>query len=90
MKGGNKKFLGFLKAARKSVVCKRSVRANKYVVTDPQTVPQLHATLDGDAITNNDVVLDQAMRADVAVLAYHGVWQHDYKLPDARAGADLR
>ena len=70
------------------VVGKRDVGADKHIVTNAQAVPQLHAALDIDAVANNYVVLDQAMRADIAVFSDRGAGQNDDKLPDARGCAD--
>lgn len=44
------KVLGMLLAARELVVGKGHVGANKNIITHAQSVPQLHAALDGDAV----------------------------------------
>ena len=72
------------------VVRKTDVGANKNVTADTQSVPELDTILDGDAITDDHIVFDEAMRADVAVLAYSCARQHYNKLPDMRAIADIR
>ena len=53
-----------------------------------QTNPQWRATLARDAVTNNHIALDQAVRTDVAVRTNPCGEQHDDELPDARAGAN--
>ena len=40
---------------------------------------------DSDAVTDNNIVFDQAVRADIAVLPNFGQRQYRSKLPDARA-----
>jgi hypothetical protein len=49
------------------VVGEGGVRTNENVVAYPQAIPQLHPALDSNAITDDNVVLDQTMRANVAV-----------------------
>ena len=77
-----------LLAAWEAVIGERGVGTNEHVVADAQSIPQLHPALDRDAVTNDYVVLDQAVRADVAVTANPGAGQDDDKLPDAGAGTD--
>ena len=48
----------------------------------------MHAALDCDAVADNDDVLDQAVRADIAVLPNLCTGQDHDKLPDARACAN--
>ena len=88
MNGGDKEFLGLLTAAGKPIVGERGVGADKHIIAHTQTVPQLHTALDGNAVAQNDVVLNQAVRADVAVLPDLGAGQCDDKLPKARARTD--
>jgi hypothetical protein len=85
---GSRELLGILFAARKLVVGKRDVGANKHIITHTQTVAQLHAASDRNAVADDDVVLNQAVRAYVAVLANPGAGQDGDKLPDASARAD--
>lgn len=49
-----------------------------------QTNPQWRATLARDAVTNNHIALDQAVRTDVAVRTNPCGEQHDDELPDGR------
>ena len=77
-----------LPAAREAVIGERGVGTNEHVVADAQSIPQLHPALDRDAVTNDYVALDQAVRADVAVTADPGAGQDDDELPDAGAGTD--
>lgn len=76
-------------AARKGVVGERRVQANKYVFFIANTVPQLHATFDGDPIARDHVVCDEAMRTNITVETDLGIWQHNGKLPDSRARVDV-
>ena len=82
-------------AAGKPVIGKRGVGTDEYIVANAQTIPQLHAALDGDAVTNDDVILDKTVRTNIAVLTDLGAGQHDDELPDTRArtnggGLDVR
>ena len=62
-----------------------NVRADKDIVLDAQAVPQLNTTLDGDAVSDDDIVLNQAVRIDIAVGPDTRTCQHDTVLPYRRA-----
>ncbi len=66
------------------VVCKSHVWSDENIVFDPQSIPELHATLDGDVIADHNVILDKHVRADVTVGADLCARQYHAKLPDAR------
>jgi hypothetical protein len=70
------------------VIGKRDVGADKNIIANAQSVPQLHAALDGDPVTENHIVLNQTVRANIAVLSDPGTSQDDHKLPDASSCAD--
>ena len=74
---------------RMFVISKDDIGTNKHIVTHTHTIPQLHAALDGAAVANDDVILNQAMRADVAVSADLGTGQYNDRLRDARTCTDL-
>src|SRR4029453_18435011 len=75
-------------AARVLVVRERRVRPDEHVVAYPETVPELHAAFDRDAIADHDIVLDEHVIADVAVLADGRARQHVGECPDARVPPD--
>ena len=81
-------LLRLLLATREAIIGERGIWPNEYIVAHPQTIPQLHPTFHRDAVANDHVVLDQAVRADVAVATDPGARQDDDKLPDAGAGTD--
>jgi hypothetical protein len=56
-----------LAAFRIPVIRKRNVGADKHIVFDAQSIPELHTVLDGDSVTNDHIVLDEAMRADIDI-----------------------
>jgi hypothetical protein len=48
----------------------------------------LHPGFHGDPITDDDVILNQAVRADITFIANHGTGQYNHELPYPRAPAD--
>ena len=83
MKRGDKKFFRLLTTARKSVIGERSIRTDEYIVTYAQAIPQLHTAFYSDAVANNNIVLNQTVRANIAVLPNLCTGQNNDKLPDA-------
>ena len=81
-------MLGILFAARVFEVGKGHIGADKNIVTNAQTVPQLHVTFDSDAVANDNVELNQAVLANITVFAYLVTGLHNDELPDARACAN--
>jgi hypothetical protein len=77
-------------AARIPVVGKRHIRTHEHIILQPQPIPHLHARLNRHPVADDHVILDQDMRADVAVGADAGVGKDDDELPNAGAGADVR
>ena len=77
-------------AARLLVVGEGDVGTDENIVTDPQTIPQLHSALDGDPVTHDDVIFDQAVGADVAVMTYRCSRENDDELPNLAASTDGR
>ena len=71
------------------IVGEGRVRAQEDVILDPKPVPQIDPVLQRDAIPDDDVILHEAMRADIAVAANPRARQHHDKLPDAGPGADV-
>lgn len=70
------------------VVGEGGVRPDKDIVLDSQTIPKIDAIFQRYAVADDDIIFDEALRADVAVVANPGARQHDDELPDARAIAD--
>lgn len=75
---------------RIAIVGERDVGANADVVFQRDTVPDLDAILDGDVIANHGFILNEAVRTDIAVLAYLCAWEDDAKLPYVRTLRHLR
>src|SRR5690554_778197 len=61
---------------------KRSIWPDENIVLNSDTVPQLDSVFNGHIITNNDVILDKHMGANVAVTANSRFRQDNTKLPD--------
>jgi hypothetical protein len=59
-----------LSALREEIVCKSGVWANEDIVAHTQAVPELDTRLHRYAIPQDDIVLDENVIANVAVLAY--------------------
>jgi len=55
--------------ARVTIVCERGVRPNADVVFQCDAIPELYAALDRDAVSDYDLVFDEAVRADIASAA---------------------
>lgn len=84
------KVLGILFAAGVFVVVEGHIRPDKYIVTHPQAVPQLHATLDRHAVADDHIVFGQAVGTYIPVLLDLGTRQHDDEFPASRAAANSR
>ena len=67
------------------VVGKSHVRADKYLVFNYSTVPDITATFDGNVIANANVVFDEAVAIYVAVGADPSSGEYYGKLPDMAA-----
>ena len=76
-------------AARVPVIDKRHIRPHKHIVLQPQPIPHLHAKLHRHPVADDHVILDQNVRADIALRANPRAWQDDHKLPDASVGSDV-
>jgi hypothetical protein len=75
-------------ALRKPIVSKRNARPDENVILDRDTVPHVHAVLDGDPVANGCARLNEAVRTDVAVTANGCAIGHNDKLPDTRTRAN--
>ena len=76
-------------APREAVVGESCIRTDENVILNLYAVPQLHSGLDGNAITETDVILDEHAIADIAICTDPRSWQHVGEGPDTRAGTDL-
>ena len=56
---------------------------------DAQTVPELDTAFHGDPITDNDVIFNQNVGADIAVSSDSCFGKNDHVLPDPRPRADI-
>lgn len=54
-----------------------------------QPIPQVHTALDSHLISKNDIMLDEYMTVDVAIISDSRSRQNDCKLPHLRLGPDL-
>jgi hypothetical protein len=72
------------------IIGKGDVGADKDIVSYTQAIPQLHPAFNRDTVTYNNIVFDQAVRADVAALADLRAGQDHNELPDTGVRADGR
>jgi len=83
-----------LSAFREQIVCKSCIWANEDIAAHAQAIPELDATLHRHAISKHDIVLDENMIGNVAILAYDRAWHNVRERPylgsvsDATAFAD--
>ena len=56
-----------LSAARERVVRESGVGAHEDILFQRDPIPKLHATLDGDSIADNHIVLDEGVIAYIAI-----------------------
>ena len=75
--------------ARVEVVSKRYIWTDKDAVLERDSVPKLDTTFDRHTVTDDDLVLDEAVRADVSVATNYGSWQDHHVLPDPGSLANL-
>jgi hypothetical protein len=79
-----------LTCARVPIVDKRGIGPDKDVIFDPQSIPEINATLDGNIITKDDLMLNKGMAVDIAVIPYTGTFQDNRMLPHLCMGTDMR
>ncbi len=68
---------------REDVVRECTVRSNKDVGLEANSVPELNSGFDGDTITDDHIILDQDMRANIAIAADTGSREYDHVLPNS-------
>lgn len=78
---GGFEFPSCVLGVRVAIVGERDVGANADVIFQRDTIPYLDAVLDGHIISYHCFVLDEAVAADIAVLADLGFRQDNTKLP---------
>ncbi len=79
-----------LLASRENIVCEGCIRSDENVVFEGDALPQLHAALVSNSVSEGDVALDENVVADIAVLSDHDIWENMRECPDIRACPDLR
>lgn len=63
------------------VVCKCDIWSNENVVLQGDSVVEMYAVLYSDIVPNDNIVLDKAVRADIAVRADYCIGKNDAVLP---------
>jgi hypothetical protein len=69
----------------KAIVREGDIGAYKHIVFKSNTIPQLNTGFDGDSVTYNYVIFNQAVRADIGICTDLCARKNDNKLPNARA-----
>lgn len=72
-----------------SVIAKYRIRPDEDIVLNHGTVIEFYPVLDGAVIADDHVVLDEDMRADIAVCSYDGFRQYHTELPNVGVFADV-
>lgn len=83
------KFIRTLSASGEHIVCEGRIRADKNVISHAQPIPKLNAAFDRHTVANYDVILNQNVRANVAVGANFCFGENYYELPDPCARAKI-
>jgi hypothetical protein len=78
-----------LLAARKSVIAECDIGSDEHIIPHAQSVPKLYAILDRHAIANDNIVLNETMRADVAFGTDPRAWEYHDKLPQSATVTNL-
>src|SRR5207247_10152426 len=65
-----------LSAFREQIVCKSCIWANEDIAAHTQAIPELDATLHRHAISKHDIVLDENMIGNIAILSYDRAWDN--------------
>jgi len=71
------------------IVCKSDIGTNKNIITNASAIPELNPTLDCHAITDDYVIFDEALAANIAILTNLRPRQDHNKLPNLGAIADV-
>lgn len=72
-----------LPAALQIVIRKGDIGADEDIIADSQAIPKLNPILDRDAIANDHIAFDEAMRADNAIHSHHRRLKYDSELRDS-------
>nr|WP_231833875.1 hypothetical protein [Thermosynechococcus vestitus] len=75
--------------ARKFVIGKRHVWTNEHIILHAQAVPKLNTVFDGDAVTNNHIILNKNMGANITVAPNPSFRQDHNELPDCGTFTNL-
>ena len=75
-------------APREGIIGESHVGPDEHIVFEPDAVPQLHTALDGDTITDNDVILYEYVIAHITVRTDYRTRQDVGEGPDTRRAAD--
>ena len=78
-----------LAAARERIVGECGVGTDEDIVFQRDAIPDLHAALDGDSVTDDDVVLNEYAVTNIAVGADAGAREHMGKGPNPSASSDV-
>lgn len=81
--GSYRKGDWILFTTREEVVGKSYVRADEYVTLNTKAVPKLYTRLHRDAVTDDNIVFNEDMGADIAVSSYLSSRENHDELPDS-------
>jgi hypothetical protein len=76
--------LRVLPASRELVIGKSGIWANKDVIFEMHTIPELNPTFNRDPISNDDIIFYKHMVAHIAFIPDYGTGKNIYECPDTR------
>ncbi len=82
-------FPGMLLGTGKRIIGEGHIWSDEDLVGDANSIPDLNAAFNSDAIAYLHVIFNEYMGTDIAIRADPGTGEHDTKLPDACAGTDV-
>ncbi len=78
-----------LSASGKGVIGKSDIWPDKDVILETGAIPKLDAAFNRDAVSKDDIILDEHVIANIAVAADLGVGKNMGKRPDSRPSSYL-
>lgn len=72
------------------IIGEGDIRSNKNIIREVNAIPQIHAGLHGNSITQRHSIFNKAMRVDIAIAPDNCSWQDNAELPNTRSLTDIR
>jgi hypothetical protein len=75
--------------AREKIIGERRIGADKYVIAESDTIPNLNAALEGNSIADTDIIFNEYMVADIAIFTDVRVGQEVCECPNSGSLPDM-